>query len=607
MCASRLAYGLGERLAVSPQESYGTMGTNSMSEKLIPGTPLQEADVPESADDSEEFDFSDLLDEDEPTAQEPQPTAAGGGLSGDIVSVRDDGYFVDIGRKSEAFLPLEGAGSGDGEALALGDRIDCSITGRSPEGYLIVSRIVAQRPKNWTQFEMAFEDRTAIAGTVSEVIKGGLAVDVGERAFLPASRSGARDAEQMQALVGQEIRARIVQLDVADENIILDRRVLLEEEKEEKRKEAIGRLEAGATVRGVVRSIRDFGAFVDLGGVDGLLHVSDLAWSKVQDVASVLSVGQELDVKVLKVEEDGKRISVGLKQLTPDPWTLIAEKRNLGDRVKGVVTRLMDFGAFVELEPGVEGLVHVSEMSWARRVNHPKDLLKVGDVVEAVVLELKPAERRIGLGLKQTLGDPWEKAGKELAAGSVVEGTVRNLAKFGAFIEVLDGIEGLVHISDITSEKRLNHPNEALKTDEKVKAVVLEVDREKRRLKLGIKQLEPDDTDDFLESCKVGDTVTGRVTRVSDARAQVDLGGGVKGVCPLDDPQEAKTKKKARRKRKADVSSLGDMLQAAWSGGPATGGAAAASPPRKLSAGEVHSFRVTHLDPEKRTIQLALS
>ena len=580
-----------------------------MSETLTPGAPLDEAEVPEDAAASleDEVNFSDLLGETEPPAQKPESSAQGGVLRGTIVNVRDDGYFVDIGHKSEAFLPLDAAGFGDDEALALDDPVDCTITGRSPEGYLTLSRIIAHRPKNWTQFEMALENRTSIAGTVSEVIKGGLAVDVGVRAFLPASRSGIRDSAEMEAMVGQEIRARIVQLDVADENVILDRRVLLEEEQEEKRKEAVGRLEPGGRVRGIIRNIRDFGAFVDLGGVDGLLHVSDLAWSRVQDVSSVLSEGQELDVEVLKVEEDGKRISVGLKQLTPDPWTLIAEKLTAGDRVKGVVTRLKDFGAFVEIEPGVEGLLHVSEMSWARRVRHPQDLLSVGHTVEVVVLELKPAGRRMSLGLKQALGDPWEKAEKELTKGSVVQGTVRNLTAFGAFVEVVDGIEGLVHISDITSEKRLNHPKEVLKTDEKIKAVVLEIDREKRRLKLGIKQLDPDETDDFFETCKVGDTVTGRVTRVKGATVHVDLGEGVKAICRLEEPPAAKTAKRRVSKAKADVSSMGEMLQAAWKGGSGSTTAATAAPPTKLSPGEVHSFRVTQLDPEQRTIQLKLS
>ncbi len=584
-----------------------------MSETLTPGAPLDEADVPEevAAALEEEVDFSELFDETGPTPEKARSSGQSGVLQGTVVSVRGDGYFVDIGHKSEAFLSSEAASSGDDDALALSDSVDCTITGRSPDGYLTLSRIIAQRPKNWTQFEMAFENHTPIAGTVSEVIKGGMAVDVGVRAFLPASRSGARDAEAMQALVGQEISALIVQLDVEDENIILDRRVLLEEEKEQKRKEAIGRLEPGVIVHGVVRTIRDFGAFVDLGGgVDGLLHVSDLAWNRVKDVASVLSEGQEIDVQVLKVEEDGKRISVGLKQLTPDPWTLIAGKLNVGDRVKGVVTRLKDFGAFVELEPGIEGLVHVSEMSWARRVKHPSDLLNVGDAVEVVVLELKPGERRIGLGLKQALGDPWEKAAKELTKGSVVEGTVRNLTTFGAFVEVLEGIEGLVHISDITAEKRLNHPKEVLKAGETVRAVVLEIDREQRRLKLGIKQLEPDETDDFLATCKVCDTVTGRVTSVKGATVQVDL-GGVKAVCRLEETPAPEALSEAAElpvsKPKADVSSLSEMLQSAWKSGSGSAGGATTAQPTKLSRGEVHSFRVTQLDPEQRTIQLVLA
>ena len=509
-------------------------------------SPQAPATVPAQPRPSDEFDpdadpampdeapdepaFSDLLAEFE-HGQDKPAASAGGVLTGEVVTVREDGFFVDISRKSEAFLPLDAASDVDGNAeLGIGDSVEVRITGRSPDGYLTLSRVIAERPKNWEQFEMAFENGSAIAGKVTEVIKGGLSVDIGVRAFLPASRSGVRETAELEKLVGQEIRCRISQLDVEDENVIVDRRVLLEEEREQKKQERIAALRPEMVVQGTVREIRDFGAFIDLGGVDALLHVSDLAWAKVKDVSSVLSVGDSLQVKVLKIEEGGKRISAGLKQLSPDPWTLIAEKLSVGDRIKGPVTKLMDFGAFVELEPGVEGLVHVSEMSWARRVQHPKDLVSVGDIVDVVVLEIKAAQRRIGLGIKQTLGDPWEKALEKFPVGKVLEGTVRNIAAFGAFVEISEGIEGLVHVSDFVEDRRINHPSEVVKAGEKVQVAVIEIDAVKRRLKLSMKNAGPNDQDLFIEEYKPGDTVTGRVSRIKKDKAVIDLGGGVEAV-----------------------------------------------------------------------------
>ena len=524
-------------------------------------------------------------------------------LSGIIVSVRDDGCFVDIGRKSEAFLPIEDARGGDAAVWAVGDEVAVSITGRSSEGYWNLSRVIAERPRTWAQFEAAFAEGAPIAGTVTEAVKGGLAVDVGVRAFLPASRSGARETAEMERLVGQEIRCRIAQLDVEDENVILDRRVLIEEEREKKRLDRIASLEPGMTVSGTVSGLRPFGAFVDLGGVDALLHVSDLAWWKVKDVSSVLAVGDSVEVKVLEIEQEGKRISVGRKQLTPDPWSEIGEKIEVGARVKGIVKKLMDFGAFVEIEPGVEGLVHVSELSWARRVRHPQDLLRVGDMVEVVVLEIKPDERRVGLGLKQALGDPWADAGKKFAPGTVVEGTVRHVAKFGAFIEVEEGVEGLLHVSDMAQDRRINHPGEIVQSGQKVQAAVTAVDVEKRRLRLSMKALQPDDQDAFIAERQAGDTVTGRVAKLSGKKALVELGDGVQGVCFLD--KGAGQDIEARAAPSAgDVFSLGSMLQSAWKG--RGGGDAAARRGGKLEPGQVRSFKITRLDANERAVELQL-
>lgn len=571
----------------------------------IPGQPDPAALGEEALDEeipSPDDDFAAALKEHD---QAQADDAGHGNPRGTIVSVRDDGYFVDIGRKSEAFLPREAAHQeADEERLAVGTEIEASITGRSPDGYLTLSRIIAEHPKSWTQLEAAYSSGAAVACTVTEKTKGGLAVDInGIRAFLPASRSGIRDAAEFDASIGQQMRCRIIQLDIEDRNVVVDRRVLLEEERQQQRRETLAGLRAGVVVRGTVRHIREFGAFIDLGGVDGLLHISDLAWWKVKDVAEVLKEGDTLDVKVLKVEEDGNRISVGLKQLTPDPWTSIGDKIQVGDRITGKVTLLKDYGAFVEIEPGVEGLIHISEMSWARKVRHPKDVVNTGDMVDVVVLEVKIPEHRIGLGLKQALGDPWERAEAQFQPGMQVEGTVRNLAKFGAFVEVLEGVEGLLHISDISNEKRLNHPNEMLKVGQTIKAVVLEMDREKRRLKIGMKQLEPDSQDEVIAELKAGDSVTGRVVRVEGQAAFVELGEGIKGVCRLEAPQVESAEPAAAGK---DVSSMSAMLAAAWKSGAAGSPAAASSTPQ-VKPGEVRAFKVARLDPKKRTIELALT
>jgi small subunit ribosomal protein S1 len=292
-------------------------------------------------------------------------------------------------------------------------------------------------------------------GTVTAVVKGGLSVDVGVRAFMPASRSGTRDARELEKLVGQEITCRIFELDVADENVIVDRRAVLEEQALAEGLNQFAALKEGEVVRGKVSRLASFGAFVDLGGIDGLLHVSDISWSRVGAPEDVLTVGQEIEAKVLKIDRESRRISLGLKQLQPEPWETATERYKAGDRITGTVTRLMDFGAFVEMEPGIEGLIHVSEMSWAKKVKRPSDVLKSGDTVEAVILSVQPAERRMALGLKQALGDPWADAAKKFPVGSAVEGTVTRMEKFGAFVQMSEGVEGLVHISEITAERRL--------------------------------------------------------------------------------------------------------------------------------------------------------
>jgi small subunit ribosomal protein S1 len=400
----------------------------------------------------------------------------------------------------------------------------------------------------------------------------------------------------LEKLVDQEIECRITKLDTADEDVVVDRRVVLEEREREARREAFDKLQEGAVVRGTVRTLTDFGAFVDLGGVDGLLHVTDMAYARNVKPSEIVKAGDEIEVKILKVNRETRKIALGLKQLTPDPWSLVPEKYPQGSRVQGKVSRVTEFGAFVELEPGIEGLIHVTEMSWSRKNVKAADIVKAGESVEVVVLGVNPADKRIALGLKQALGDPWEDAVKKYPVGSTAEGPVTSLAKFGAFVELGGGVEGMIHIGDISREKRLNHPSDVLKLGQVVKAQVLEVDRERRRFKLGIKQLEPTSIDEYLAERKPGETVSGRIVDISGGRAKVELGEGVTASVKIPERKQ----EEAAGPAKTDLSSLTAMLSQKWKSGGA-GAEAAAEAPR---AGQIRSFKIAKIDAAAKKIEL---
>jgi small subunit ribosomal protein S1 len=516
-----------------------------------------------------------------------------------VITVSVDSVFLDIGYKSEGILPLA-ALQGAGETVKAGDKMLVTVKGRDLDGYYELSRFKVERPMDWTALEKAFADKSTVMGTVTAEVKGGFSVDVGVRAFMPASRSGARDAAEIKNLIGSEIRCRIIKLDVADEDVVVDRRAVAEEEERSVKDRRYSEIKEGDTVHGTVRSLTDYGAFLDLGGVDALLHVGEIAWGRINKPADVLSVGQEVEVRVLKVSSEGgkRRIAVGMKQLLPHPWDAVAGKYNPGDRVKGTVTRLMDFGAFVELEPGIEGLIHISEMSWAKgKIRKASDVVKEGETVEAVILNVNAAERRISLGLKQALGDPWKDVAEKFSVGSAIEGPVTNLTKFGAFVQMSEGIEGMVHVSDITAEKRINSPHDMLRVGQIVKAQVLAIDSEKRQIRLGMKQLVPTGLDEYIAEHKEGDVVTGRIM---DGGARAELGEGIHALCRAAIAPEKKTEE-PRSQGKADLSSLGSMLQARWKGGSAP--AAKAEPVR---TGEVRSFRITKLDAASKKIEVEL-
>ncbi len=427
------------------------------------------------------------------------------------------------------------------------------------------------------------------------MVRGGLTVDVGARAFLPASRSGVRDQAEMEKLVGQEIRCRIIKLDVDNEDVVIDRRSVLEEEAQQIRQTTLETLEEGSVVRGTVRSLAAYGAFIDVGGVDGLLHVGDISWSRVTDPSTELAAGDVLDLKVLKVDKQAGKISLGLKQMSPDPWEEAVTKLNPGDRVTGEVTRLTDFGAFVEIMPGVEGMIHVSEMSWTKRIQRAGDVLKKGERVEAVILKVDAAAGRLGLGLRQVLGNPWDTIRDRYPDGKVVEGKVVRLAKFGAFVEVEEGIEGLVYISDFTSEKRIQHPSDIVKVGQTVRAIVLSTEPENRRLKLGMKQLEATSADEFAQETKVGDRVTGRILQVRGNKVTVQLGEGVEGVCIVEDT--------ATGAPAPSSGSLAEQLSAAWKGGIKSSPASASSEPYR--EGQLRSFTIKSIDAAGKRIELS--
>jgi small subunit ribosomal protein S1 len=527
-----------------------------------------------------------------------KPAESGKGREGTVIAVTVDSVLVDIGFKTEGILPL--AAFQNTETVKPGDKLVVSIKARDPEGYYELTLGKVERPKDWAALAKAFAEKTTIVGTVTAVVKGGLSVDVGVRAFMPASRSGARDAAEMQKLVEQEIRCRITKLDETEEDVVVDRRIVVEEEERAAKGRRYSEVNEGGTVHGTVRSLTDYGAFIDIGGVDALLHVSDISRSRVSKPSDVLSVGQEVEVKILKIDPDKQRISVGMKQLEPDPWDSVSAKFKPGERARGTVTRVLDFGAFVELEPGIEGLIHISEMSWAKKVRTPADVVKPGDTVEAVILGVSPSERRISLGLKQALGDPWSDVAQKFAVGSVVEGSVTSLTKFGAFVQLSEGIEGMIHISDISAEKRINHPQDMLKVGQPVKAQVLEVDTEKRRLKLGIKQLVPTSIEEYIAERQVGNVVSGRVVEISGEQARVELGEGIQATCRI--AAQVPGKEKTQGEAKADLGSLSSMLKAHWKGSASAG----VSKPEAVRAGQVRSFRITKLNPAAKKIELEL-
>jgi small subunit ribosomal protein S1 len=492
-------------------------------------------------------------------------------VTGTVIKLTDKHVVVDVGLKSEGLIPLEQVTDHTGvPKLNPGDTVEVVIEREEAEGGYLLSYEKAQRLRVWDVIEKAANEKTPITGTVAGRVKGGLTVDIGIKAFLPGSQLEVRPVRNLDAWIGQQIEVRVIKLNKKRGNVVVSRKEILEEELTSKRSQTLEHLEEGSILTGTVKNLTDYGAFVDLGGIDGLLHITDMSWGRLTHPRDLVNVADEIQVKVLKFDREKQRVSLGFKQLTPDPWLDAVERYPIGARVRGRVLSVTDYGAFVELEQGIEGLVHVSEMTWSKRMKHPSKLVKPGDEVETVILAVNPSDRRISLGMKQLLENPWENLSDRYPAGTVVEGRVRNLTDFGAFIEIEDGIDGLVHVSNLSWTKRVKHPSEVLKKGEKVRAVVLGVEPENRRLSLGIKQLQPDVWETFFAQHRVGDVVHGKVLRTAQFGAFVEIAEGVEGLCHVSEATDQH------------------------------------GVPVKLDQGQEHEFKIIKMNPEEKKVGLSL-
>jgi small subunit ribosomal protein S1 len=487
-------------------------------------------------------DFGSLLDQFE---QEQSSLQEGEVVRGTVVGITERGVVIDFGYKSEGIVNQNEFMENGQITVKPGDEVDVLVKNmETGEGFPLLSRADAVRLRAWDDLEKAFNENTSVKGRVAERIKGGLRVDVdGIAAFLPGSQVDVRPVRNLDSLRGREIEAKVIKLNRKRSNVVLSRKAVLEERNEGRKGETLGQIEEDIIVEGQIKNLTDYGAFVDLGGVDGLLHVTDMSWGRLQNPAELFRVGDTVQVKVLRFDRARERVSLGYKQLLPDPWETIEERFPPATRLNGKVASVTDYGAFVELEPGVEGLVHVSEMSWSKRVKHPSKIVNAGDTVEVEVLGVDPKARRISLGMKQVQDNPWKTLGDRYAVGARVHGRVRNLTDFGAFIEIEDGVDGLVHVSDISWSRRVKHPGEVLKKGQQVDAVITGIDPENRRMSLSIKELEPNAWNDFVASHNPGDLVKGKIARFASFGAFVELGDNLEGLCHISELSDDRVEK----------------------------------------------------------------
>jgi small subunit ribosomal protein S1 len=478
-------------------------------------------------------------------------------IEGRIVAVGKDKVVVDIGYKSEGMIPADQFSNDELQTAKPGDPIQVYIEDREDaEGNLVLSKEKADKMKVWEELEKSHQDEKVVEGRVISRIKGGMMVDIGVKAFLPGSQIDLHPVRDLDGLVGKTFPFKIIKINHRRGNVVVSRRVLLEETRDRKRQTTLSTLKEGQLIQGTVKNITEYGAFIDLGGIDGLLHITDMSWGRVGHPSEMFMVGDKVEVMVLKYDRETGRISLGLKQKSADPWTNVAAKYQVGSRVRGRVVSLTDYGAFIELEPGVEGLVHVSEMSWTHEVRHPSRLVSIGDQVEAAVLNVDTPNRKISLGMKQTAPNPWDMVESKYPSGTRIEGKVKSLTDFGAFIGLEEGIDGLIHISDMSWTKHIKHPSELFKKGQKVDAIVLKIDREKERLSLGYKQLSRDPwEDDIPQRYKMGSPAAGKITKITDFGVFVELEGGVEGLIHISETAlDASVKLEERFKVGEDIS-----------------------------------------------------
>lgn len=539
---------VGEPDANQPTTENQTATDNSTIKMTAPSDAgAQAASAPAEAHDEEEVrpageDFGQLLDQFE---QEQSALQEGEVVRGTVVGITERGVVIDFGYKSEGIVNQSEFMENGRVTVKPGDEVDVLVKNmETGEGFPVLSRADAVRLRAWDDLEKAFNEGTPVKGRVIDRIKGGLRVDVdGIAAFLPGSQVDIRPIRNLDSLRGREIEANVIKLNRKRSNVVLSRKAVLEERNAGRKGETLDQIEEDIIVEGQIKNLTDYGAFVDLGGVDGLLHVTDMSWGRLQNPGELFKVGDAVQVKVLRFDRARERVSLGYKQLLPDPWETIEERFPPTTRLTGKIASVTDYGAFVELEPGVEGLVHVSEMSWSKRVKHPSKLVNPGDTVEVEVLGVDPKARRISLGMKQVQDNPWRTLNERYQVGTRVHGRVRNLTDFGAFIEIEDGIDGLVHVSDISWSRRIKHPGEVLKKGQQVDAVITGIDPENRRMSLSIKDLEPNAWDDFVVSHKPGDLVKGKIARFASFGAFVELGDNLEGLCHISELSEERVAK----------------------------------------------------------------
>ena len=454
-------------------------------------------------------------------------------LEGKVLKVSATQVFIDVGHKSDGVAPVEQFREADGSiTVAVGDLVEVIIEdGHTSEGYVRLSHERASRLRIWDTLDKALAENLTVSGRVTGRVKGGLTVDIGVPAFMPGSQIDVRPPRNPEQYVSQDVPVRLIKLNRKRGNAVVSRKLAIEEDTILRKAQTLEALHEGAIVTGIVKNLTDYGAFIDLGGLDGLLHVTDISYGRVTHPSEILTAGEEISVRVLKYDAAKQRVSLGIKQLVPDPWEGVTERYSPQMRVVGRIVTVTDYGAFVELEPGIEGLIHISEMTWSRRMKHPSKVVKPNDSVETVVLEVSKTERRISLGLKQLEANPWTTVEQRYSIGSVVEGRVRNMTEFGAFLEIEEGIDGLVHVSDLSWTKRLKHPNEMLRKGSMIQAVILAIDAVNKRLSLGVKQLQPDAWETWFQAHNVNDAVRGKVVRHTGFGAFVELADGVEGLC----------------------------------------------------------------------------